>query len=52
MSGNDDREFWAKANAHLVRYGGAFSPVIAESAQGNWFTDAGCLLYTSDAADE
>jgi len=41
MSGNDDREFWAKANAHLVRYGGAFSPVIAESAQGNWFTDAG-----------
>jgi 2,2-dialkylglycine decarboxylase (pyruvate) len=40
MSKNGDREFWAKANAHLVRYGGAFAPVIAESAQGNWFTDA------------
>jgi len=40
MSGNADPEFWAKANAHLVRYGGAFSPVIAESAAGNWFTDA------------
>jgi len=40
MSKNADAEFWAKANAHLVRYGGAFSPLIAESAQGNWFTDA------------
>jgi len=40
MSGNSDPAFWAKANAHLVRYGGAFAPVIAESAAGNWFTDA------------
>lgn len=40
MSRNDDPDFWAKANAHLVRYGGAFSAVIAESAAGNWFTDA------------
>jgi len=40
MSKNADTDFWAKANAHLVRYGGAFSPVIAESAHGNWFTDA------------
>jgi 2,2-dialkylglycine decarboxylase (pyruvate) len=40
MSKNADPDFWAKARAHLVRYGGAFSPVIAESARGNWFTDA------------
>jgi len=40
MSGNSDPAFWEKANAHLVRYGGAFAPVIAESAAGNWFTDA------------
>jgi len=40
MSKNADPEFWAKARAHLVRYGGAFTPVIAESAKGNWFTDA------------
>ena len=40
MSKNADPEFWSKARAHLVRYGGAFSPVIAESARGNWFPDA------------
>ena len=40
MSGNSDPEFWEKARAHLVRYGGAFAPVIAESAAGNHFTDA------------
>jgi 2,2-dialkylglycine decarboxylase (pyruvate) len=40
MSKNADPEFWAKARAHLVRYGGTFAPVIAESAKGNWFTDA------------
>jgi 2,2-dialkylglycine decarboxylase (pyruvate) len=40
MSKNADPDFWAKANANLVRYGGTFSPVIAESARGNWFTDA------------
>jgi 2,2-dialkylglycine decarboxylase (pyruvate) len=40
MSGNSDPQFWAKARAHLVRYGGAFAPVIAETAEGNYFTDA------------
>ena len=40
MKGNGDPAFWAKAKAHLVRYGGAFSPVIAASAKGNYFTDA------------
>jgi len=37
---NADPQFWARAKAHLVRYGGAFAPLIAESAHGNWFTDA------------
>ena len=40
MSGNSDPEFWAKARAHLVRYGGPFAPMIAETAAGNHFTDA------------
>src|SRR3981189_3611481 len=40
MSRNSDPEFWRKARAHLVRYGGAVSPLIAESAAGNFFTDA------------
>jgi 2,2-dialkylglycine decarboxylase (pyruvate) len=40
MTGNSDPEFWQKARAHLVRYGGAFAPLIAESAAGNYFTDA------------
>jgi 2,2-dialkylglycine decarboxylase (pyruvate) len=40
MSSNADPEFWAKARAHLVRYGGAFAPLIAEKAAGNFFTDA------------
>ena len=40
MSGNTDPDFWAKAHAHLVRYGGAFTPLIAERANGNFFTDA------------
>ena len=47
MSGNTDQDFWAKANAHLVRYGGAFSPVIAESAAGNWFVD-GSMFFGND----
>jgi 2,2-dialkylglycine decarboxylase (pyruvate) len=38
-SANADPEFWAKAR-HLVRYGGTFAPLIAESAAGNFFTDA------------
>jgi 2,2-dialkylglycine decarboxylase (pyruvate) len=40
MSGNSDPDFWAKAQAHLVRYGGPFAPMIAETAAGNYFTDA------------
>ena len=40
MSSNADPEFWAKARAHLVRYGGTFAPIIATSADGNFFTDA------------
>lgn len=40
MSNNDDPQFWEKARTHLVRYGGAFAPLIAESAAGNWFVDA------------
>ncbi|WIM09733.1 aspartate aminotransferase family protein [Enhydrobacter sp.] len=40
MSNNGDPQFWEKARAHLVRYGGAFAPLIAESAAGNWFVDA------------
>ena len=40
MNANDDPQFWAKARAHLVRYGGAFAPLIAERAEGNYFTDA------------
>ena len=28
MTGNGDPEFWAKARAHLVRYGGGFAPPI------------------------
>ncbi|MFI5000868.1 MAG: aspartate aminotransferase family protein, partial [Reyranellales bacterium] len=40
MSGNADPEFWERARAHLVRYGGTFAPIIATSAAGNYFTDA------------
>jgi 2,2-dialkylglycine decarboxylase (pyruvate) len=40
VSGNTDPEFWEKANAHLVRYGGAFAPLIAERTEGNHFIDA------------
>jgi 2,2-dialkylglycine decarboxylase (pyruvate) len=32
MTGNGDPEFWAKARAHLVRYGGALSPLIANAS--------------------
>lgn len=40
MSGNADPEFWERARAHLVRYGGTFAPIIATSAAGNYFSDA------------
>ena len=38
--GNADPAFWEKARAHLVRYGGAFAPIIAERAQGSFMWDA------------
>ena len=37
---NADPAFWAKARAHLVRYGGEFAPFIAERAQGSFMWDA------------
>src|SRR5581483_22433 len=39
-TGNADPEFWAKARAHLVRYGGDFAPFIAERAKGSFMWDA------------
>jgi 2,2-dialkylglycine decarboxylase (pyruvate) len=39
-TGNADPEFWAKARAHLVRYGGDFAPFIAERARGSFMWDA------------
>lgn len=40
MSRNEDRRFWASANRHLVRYGGAFDPAIIERAEGAFVYDA------------
>lgn len=40
MSKNADRAFWASAEKHLVRYGGAFDPAIIERAQGSFVYDA------------
>ncbi len=40
MSANADPRFLGQGRAHLVRYGGAFAPLIAEGAEGNYFTDA------------
>ena len=40
MSNNADRAFWASAEKHLVRYGGAFDPAIIERAQGSFVYDA------------
>jgi 2,2-dialkylglycine decarboxylase (pyruvate) len=34
-----DQLFWAKARAHLVRYGGEFAPFIAERAHGSFIWD-------------
>jgi 2,2-dialkylglycine decarboxylase (pyruvate) len=36
----DDAQFWADAEAHLIRYGAPFSPEIITGAQGSW-------LYTA-----
>jgi 2,2-dialkylglycine decarboxylase (pyruvate) len=40
MSKNDEHEFWASAERHLVRYGGAFDPAIIERAEGSFVYDA------------
>lgn len=39
-SRNDDPAFWAGANKHLTRYGGAFERVIIERAEGSFVYDA------------
>lgn len=40
MSQNSELAFWANASQHLVRYGGAFEPLIIERAQGSFVYDA------------
>ncbi|TIU27170.1 MAG: aminotransferase class III-fold pyridoxal phosphate-dependent enzyme, partial [Mesorhizobium sp.] len=40
MSKNLDRRFWASAQNHLIRYGGAFEPAIIERAVGSFVYDA------------
>jgi 2,2-dialkylglycine decarboxylase (pyruvate) len=40
MNANQDPAFWDSARAHLIRYGGSFSPVIVERAQGSYVYDA------------
>jgi len=40
MSKNDEHEFWASAEKHLVRYGGVFDPAIIERAEGSFVYDA------------
>ncbi|QGY02752.1 aspartate aminotransferase family protein [Methylobacterium mesophilicum SR1.6/6] len=40
MTQNADEDFWDRARRHLVRYGGAFAPVIVERAEGSFVIDA------------
>ncbi|MGO1316235.1 MAG: aspartate aminotransferase family protein [Cellulomonadaceae bacterium] len=41
----DAADFWADVDRHLTRYGGTFSPVIADQAQGSFvFTEDGRRL--------
>ncbi len=40
MSKNEETPFWAAADAHLLRYGGAFERVIIERAEGSSLFDA------------
>ncbi len=50
MTANSEPEFWQSAQRHLIRYGGAFAPVIIERAQGSFVYDAdgrGILDFTS-----
>lgn len=41
MASQQDSEFWTAARRHLIRYGGTFSPVIIERAQGSYVYDEG-----------
>lgn len=36
----DEGQFWADADAHLIRYGAPFSPEIITGAQGSWLHTA------------
>ena len=36
----DDEQFWADADAHLIRYGAPFSPEIVVGATGSWLHTA------------
>ena len=49
MSRNDDPDFWAKARAHLVRYGGAF--VALEQDKLVAYATAAFEAYWSDDRD-
>lgn len=40
MDKNADPTFWARARKHLVRYGGSFTPLIIERAEGSFVYDA------------
>jgi 2,2-dialkylglycine decarboxylase (pyruvate) len=40
MSKNSEPAFWASAEKHLIRYGGAFDPIIVERAAGSFVYDA------------
>lgn len=40
MSRNADPDFWKRARAHLIRYGGTFEPLIIERASGSFVYDA------------
>jgi 2,2-dialkylglycine decarboxylase (pyruvate) len=39
MKLHTEAEFWESASAHLIRYGGSFSPVIIERAKGSYVYD-------------
>jgi 2,2-dialkylglycine decarboxylase (pyruvate) len=39
MARNDDPEFWAAVRRRLIRYGGAFAPVVIERASGAFVYD-------------
>jgi 2,2-dialkylglycine decarboxylase (pyruvate) len=38
-------EFWAQARRHLIRYGGSFSPMVIERAQGSYVYDSTGRAY-------